>query len=112
MKNHITLCFRLSMPNSNSWNGKWSGEGKTYAIFKKFSGLKGIAKAQELLDERSFYYSFGDGWGASVNIQAIAGPDLAKMRRLSSGFCGYDWMVESILKYGKIINDSQIPQNA
>jgi len=25
----MKLCFVLSMPNNNAWNGKWSGEDKT-----------------------------------------------------------------------------------
>lgn len=98
----MTLMFQLSMPNNNSWNGRWSGAGKFYAIFKTFSGKNGGARAQELLNHRSFYYNFGDGWGASVAVTQV------QRRQQSDGFCGYDWMVDSILAHGKIMNDAQV----
>ncbi len=26
--------FRLTMPNNNSWNGKWSGAGRDYLLYR------------------------------------------------------------------------------
>lgn len=83
--------FILSMPRNNSWNGKWSGEGNNYSVAKRLTAKK----AAQL--ESYYYYSFGDGWAAGVTIRP------AKPREKVSGkFCGYEWMIESILLNGEI----------
>ena len=99
----MILCFELSMPNNNSWNGKWSGKGRYYAKTVNFGKTKKAEKhAQEILDKGSYYYNFGDGWGASVSVKQVTAKEAATARRKSVGFCGYDWMVESIKQHGKI----------
>jgi hypothetical protein len=99
----VTLIFTLSMPNVASWNGKWSGAGNLYAIVTPFTTKKAIAKAREILEQRNFYYNFGDGWGASVAVHEATSQDARNARKQSKGFCGYDWMVQSIIEHGKII---------
>lgn len=103
MPQKINLCFELSMPNVNSWNGKWSGRDNYYAIVKS-SGLsqKSIEKFENILKQEYFYYNFGDGWGAGVSVKKVEGPEIRKIKAKSRGFCGYDWMVESILSNGTI----------
>lgn len=88
--------FTLSMPSRASWNGQWSGEGKHYAIVRALPD----AKADELLKEKSWYYSWSDGWGALVCVRELKKGELAKK---SAGFYGYDWMVDSILIRGEIL---------
>jgi hypothetical protein len=85
------------MPNVNSWNGRWSGEGRNYTICYTLcrKGAKELGK--KILDVGSFYYNFGDGWGASISVTEIPTKDKAKYKRKSAGFCGYDWMVRSII---------------
>ena len=34
------LCFILSMPKNNSWNGKWTGEKNLFARTKKLLKIK------------------------------------------------------------------------
>jgi len=96
------LQFTLSMPNVGSWNGKWSGRENLYALVHSFSTQKAKAKAAELLAKRSFYYNFGDGWGASVGVTEITSTEARRVRKASKGFCGYNWMVDSILADGTI----------
>ena len=96
----MKVAFLLSMPNRGSWNGGWSGAGKVHAIIKDFPPKKRPA-------EGSHYYSFGDGWGASVQVKHIDGIESRTLRKINAGFCGYDWMVDSILWYGQILNDAQ-----
>lgn len=91
--------FRLTMPNNNSWNGKWSGEGKDYLIYKSLTDEQ-FAK---LNGKSSWYYNFGDGWGANVSMRDMKG----ERKKKSSGFCGYDWMVNSILSCGEILTSKQ-----
>ena len=100
----MILSFELSMPNNNSWNGKWSGEGKLYAKVINFGkSQKSAIKAKGILDKGYFYYNFGDGWGAGVTVKEITSKDATQIRRKSAGFCGYDWMIDSIRENGKII---------
>jgi hypothetical protein len=97
------ICFELSMPNNNAWNGRWSGEGRCHARIKNLGRTKKAeAKAANLIAGSSYYYSFGDGWGASVSVREVTASEAAKIRRKSAGFCGYEWMIESILYYGEI----------
>lgn len=105
----MILSFRLTMPNVNSWNGKWSGEGKKYIITKRFL-KKDIELANDLVKTGYYHYNFGDGWSAGIYVEEVDSRQAAKLRKLSVGFCGYDWMVESILKYGKILNSLQQKQ--
>ena len=45
----------------------------------------------------SFYYNFGDGWGAKITCRAKG------TEKPTKKFCGYEWMVRSIIKNGSII---------
>ena len=98
----ILLSFELSMPNVNSWNGKWSGSGKQYIIVGHIPKRE-YEKGKQIIEKGYYRYDFGDGWSAGVSVKEI--PDrktAAKLRRISSGFCGYDWMVSSIMRDGYI----------
>lgn len=97
--------FTLRMPNSGSWNGQWSGSGNKYVVSRELT-KRVMEKAENVQDGASHYYNFGDGWGASVSIQIVDGAK-AKNAAIkdSRGFSGYDWMVDSILKHGKIISE-------
>ena len=95
------------MPNVGSWNGKWNGSNKKHFIIKKFSNKIFNEKVQPLLndnDHKSFYYNFGDGWGANVCMEIIDSKEGMRRIKNSSGFCGYEWMIDSILENGKIIS--------
>ena len=59
------IVFELTFPNRGSWNGKWSGEKDKHIIVKK--------DYQVPKDRigKSYYYDFGDGWGASISVQRM-----------------------------------------
>ena len=103
----IILSFELTMPNVGSWNGKWTGANKKYFVVRKLSN-KAFAAKEYLKDltpphgYTSFYYNFGDGWGANVHVERVTSSEAAKRRKMSAGFCGYEWMIDSILMRGKI----------
>jgi len=101
----MNIAFILSMPNVGSWNGKWSGENSVYAIVKSVSGKKRIAKLQSLVG--SYSYNFGDGWRAAIAVQIVDAKEARQIRRISSGFCGYEWMVDSIISDGAIYGPTQ-----
>ena len=99
----MILSFELGMPKNNSWNGRWSGENNFYARVINFGRSKANNdKVKEILDEGYFYYNFGDGWSSSITVKEVDSKEAAKIRRKSKGFCGYDWMISSIRKNGRI----------
>ena len=102
-KNGTTLLsFELSMPNVGSWNGKWTGLGKPYFIVDCLPKSES-EKARKILEKRYYRYNFGDGWAAGVSVKEIPDRKTAtKLRKISAGFCGYDWMVSSIIRDGYI----------
>lgn len=106
----MIIQFTLSMPNRGSWNGGWSGENNLYAIVKKFTTIKAREKADKILCAGSYYYQWSDGWGASVDVKEIDSLTSRRARKASRGFCGYDWMVESILNHGAIYASHEIPK--
>lgn len=91
------VLFRLSMPNRGSWNGKWSGADRNYILVRKLS--KKILDRLNIVGRASWYYDFGDGWAANVSAYIMQAGERAP---ISAGFCGYDWMVDSIIDHGEI----------
>jgi len=100
----MIICFELTMPNVGSWNGKWTGESKKYYKFRTLTKSQG----QDFFgaeDDLSWYHNFGDGWGAQVNATLVTSQEKRKLNKISAGFCGYDWMIDSILEHGEIKNN-------
>lgn len=96
--------FRLAMPGKASWDGKWSGADRNFTLVRNVDDDQAAQ-----LDGQSWSYSWPDGWRAEVSARLVqAGEDLAP----SHGFHGYDWMVASILRYGKIYADHERPEQA
>lgn len=97
----MKICFELSMPNRGSWNGRWSGEENLYAKVLNFSNSKsGNATANKILEHKSYYHRWDDGWGASISVRKVEGKESASIKRRSRGFCGYDWMIDNIRSHG------------
>lgn len=90
------IVFTLTMPSVGSWNNRWSGEGKLYARIMKNSQVP-----KELIGKR-FFHRWEDGWTACVSVEKVDCREAKKIQRKSDGFCGYDWMIKSIIKYGEI----------
>lgn len=97
----IRVEFRLTMPGKGSWNNKWSGDEHTYLLVRDVD----TALASQL-DGQTWSYGWPDGWRAEVRARVL--PEDETLRP-SRGFCGYDWMVSSILQYGKIYADHERP---
>jgi hypothetical protein len=106
----VTLAFTMSMPGRNSWNGRWSGEDKVYALVRTFRG-KDVPAAQALV-AKDYLYRWDDGWCAGVTVTEVTSAEAAKLRRKSAGFCGYDWMVGSIVRHGRITTDHDLAKEA
>ncbi len=108
----MKIAFILSMPNNNSWNGKWSGEGQCYAVIRSVSSAKkSILKYLAILEKRNFSYNFGDGWRAGIEAYEPTPSQVRKLRKESKGFCGYEWMIATILDYGEIRCNIEVEEN-
>ena len=95
------IVFKLSMPNVASWNGKWSGDGRCFArIYREKEVPKDVWN-------KSFYYRWDDGWCACVDVEKIPAKEARRIEKMSEGFRGYDWMIKSIIKHGKILIDKE-----
>lgn len=99
----MILCFTLTMPRVNTWNGSWSGDGKQYSICRSFRTNEMKEKVASILQKENYFYDFGDGWTARVEVKEVADRNEAnRIKRKSAGFYGYDWMIESIVNHGVI----------
>lgn len=87
------LAFILSMPSNNSWNNKWSGAERVYAVIQRIGSKKWRDK---ILSNAPYFYNFGDGWTACVDVKEVDAVESRKLRKASAGFCGYNWMIDSI----------------
>jgi len=95
--NKMILAFKLSMPNNNALNGTWTGDNTFYARVVNFGRSKSaVAKATEIRDKGYFTYNFGDGWRAGITVTEVDAKEAARIRRKTAGFCGYEWMIDSI----------------
>jgi hypothetical protein len=93
--------FRLAMPGRSSWDGKWSGDDRNLTLERKLDDEKATQ-----LDGRTWSYGWPDGWRAEVSARVIR---VEEREVPSSGFHGYDWMVASILRHGRIYADHEVP---
>jgi hypothetical protein len=99
------IVFELTMPHVGSWNGKWSGADKRY-----IRTIDERRVPKECWD-KDFHYRWDDGWCACVSVKRIKASEAKKLKMRSSGFCGYDWMIRSIIECGCILTDSERIKN-
>ena len=95
----MLMSFTLSMPGVKSWNGRWSGEGRSYVRVKSLR--------KPTFKPGYYTYCFSDGWMAGVDVAEIDAVKARKLRKSSAGFCGYDWMINSLLEDGRIVTPEQ-----
>jgi|688.fasta_scaffold1206191_1 hypothetical protein len=106
----MLLAFYLDMPQCGSWNGKWSGRQKKYVLVKDFKTHDQIENAKNILKVGYYNYSWSDGWCAGVTVEEVDAKTAKKIRRESDGFCGYNWMVDTICNYGKIMSNYEVEE--
>ena len=95
------LLFSLTMPNPPSWNGKWSLANEKHTRARAFSDTEFNNLPQNIIG--THYYCWNDGWTAQINV-SVTNSYEKKERHLknSAGFCGYDWMIDSLIERGEI----------
>ena len=99
----MMICFELFMPGRNSWNGRWSGEDRVYArIVNLGRTKKARVKGEAIIQGGAYSYAWSDGWCARVVVREVDAAEANRIRKRSAGFCGYDWMIDSIRYHGEI----------
>lgn len=103
-----TLLFEYGHSNVGSWDGKWSGDKKIYAkkvviTKEKEELLKSLGIPMTKGSKKEFLYDFGDGWTAKVIMTVGTSREFDPIVKRSGGFLGYDWMIDEILKHGRIL---------
>ncbi len=85
--------FRLSMPGrGNAVSSSW-GADRNYTRVLSVSA----ETATKLITEQPYFHRWDDGWMADIHVRVMkTGERPAK----SSGFAGYDWMIDNIIRYG------------
>ena len=89
--------FSLEMDKINSWDGNWSGQNSLHVVLR--AGLD----RYRMLREGVYYYQFDDGWRAKIEVRFTTFEDAYDLYKKSTGFCGLEWMVDSICNLGKIV---------
>ena len=90
------IVFELTMPNVGSWNGKWTGADR---LFVRTADERKVPKK---LHDKDFFYRWEDGWTDCVSVRKMPVNEARKLERRSNGFCGYDWMIKSLMQDGYI----------
>jgi len=98
----MIMSFEITMPNAGSWNGVWTGAKNAHFAFRNFNKKEG-ERLMQGKEHRNFYYNFGDGWGANIEMKPILSSEKKKIEKYNSGFMGYDWMIDSIVNHDKIL---------
>ena len=95
------LLFTLTIPKPPSWNGKWSLAHEKHTRARTFLDNEYYQLPLNIIG--THYYRWNDGWTAQIDV-TVTNSDRKKERHLknSAGFCGYDWMIDSLLKCGEI----------
>lgn len=94
------LLFTLTMPGVPSWNGHWTGENDSYVRSLSFTDTEFENLPPNFVGEH--FYRWNDGWEACVSVKVVSKKTKEKRLKNSAGFCGYDWMIDSLLKSGEI----------
>ena len=101
----MVIVFELTMPNKGSWNNKWSGDERRFLRCRSEFGFS--KETIKNLVDKDFPYSWDDGWTACVSVRKVNSREAQKLMKTSDGFCGYDWMISSIIRNGYIVSPSE-----
>lgn len=101
------LLFEYGHSRIGSWDGKWSGEGSVFAkevllTKERKQHLESLGIDCKKGVKHKFSHDFGDGWVAEINMTVGNKKDFKEIMKASQGFMGYEWLIDSILKYGKV----------
>lgn len=102
------VSYTLTMPRNSAWNHKWTGESNLYARVRAIRNVSWEKSKDRPLVGKSFYHDFSDGWQACIEVKEVTEKQAKEIKKNSRGFCGYDWMITSLLYKGEIDYDEQL----
>ena len=89
----MLLCFELVTPEADqSWT-------KVHHLVRS---TQATMRGEAILKQTPYIYK-QEGGTIQINVSQVAGQEARKIRNKSAGFCGYDWMISSILEHGEIV---------
>jgi hypothetical protein len=59
-----------------------------------------------------FEYLWDDGWRADIYAYEATRKECRNIDRIKTSFYGYEWMVDSIEKYGRIVTEKDLQKEA
>jgi hypothetical protein len=98
----MILSFTLTMPQNGAWNGKWTGDDKLFCKMHDFGRGKLANNNARFLQGKNFKHDFGDGWAANIKVEKVTAIKAALLKKKSTGFSTYGWMIDSIIEHGEI----------
>lgn len=94
------LAYKLTMPHANTVSGRWTREKDLHCRVQR------VREANwdnvKRLVGNTYFYDFSDGWVAQIDVTLVNEKRAKELKRQSTGFCGYEWMIKSILTTNEI----------
>lgn len=98
----MVLCFELTMPRHTEKDSKW--EGKTRRRIKMLPAFSDKDKEwYAKLADKDWYYAFSDDRLVHIHTRIINKKEADYLRYYNNKFTEYDWMLDSILATGEIL---------
>lgn len=108
MANGYETMIRLSLAARADMLESVAGLSEAYVrLIALGRSQKASKRETEIVAGSPYFYSFGDGWAASVSARIVDATEARGLRKQSAGFCGYDWMIEEIRSHGRILSLSE-----
>jgi len=102
------IMFRLTVSRFQKVPSDNCVYDKFYVIAKEFNSNSDKLKADIITFRKNFYYEFNNGLEVKISVIKLrCRVDFFKVKAESKGFCGYDWMVTSIIKNLKILQPQE-----
>ncbi len=101
----MIIAFTLSMPQrpaSSNW-----GRDRLYCVTQRFSTKRGKERAEQIVAGGPYDYHFSDGWGMLIDVRIVGAKEAASLKKRSAGFAGYNWAIDTICRYGRIMDSQQ-----
>ncbi|MHB8281271.1 MAG: hypothetical protein ACYDDE_00535 [bacterium] len=97
------LYFQLkTSANTGNNSGKWSGYSKKHGKIIKLSESD-FKKFKNTVQNKYFWsHRFSDGWLISFSLNIIDSYKANKIKKTLDGVCGYENIVNEIIKTGEI----------
>lgn len=101
----MKVSFSFRYCNHNTWNGVYTGNNSGNWAIRTYRTKEDKARIKELLngqESQTYHYNFEDGWASDVVMQIVDTKEANRRLKHTNGF-SKPWMIDEILKYGRIL---------